>query len=443
MSLFSGIFCGGTACSMERQLPSGVRAHRSAEVLSTQGNAGYTQPMQPPPYIAEQGFQDLRYRMQMQNGRTPMVKQHSALGGSFTAVPGTASGSTANFNEVLGGHLPCTAAALGSQEAIGRGLYVSMQRGLSYDQDNGLHRQPRSFELPSALGTSSPREDRRELLRKPAKIRAESPGRMIPASNYEGAVDDSIDAVVAEQCKLLLPHRAKALLIRRIAPGEYEIDGAPVRFTVSQETREVMVCTPGLEHEGSEPLSRYLPRAAETAVARAPPDFELPAFPWAIDPLSKTTSGTRGNNQNQVDSLGLTNISNTMHSMPVKAMQDPTNLSKMMKPGPPMLPKPKAGHHPVGAPVAGPQLSAVPRAPSLVVPNSRQRPVPRSPSLIIPAGARPSLGPPGGVPQDMRRRLSTGFMPPQSPQPQQMRRPLPEQEGYGGPKAGSWAMWEV
>jgi len=278
------------------------------------------------------------------------------------------------------------------------------------------------------------------MLRKPAKIRAESPGRMIPASNYEGAIDDSIDAVVAEQCKLLLPHRAKALLIRRIAPGEYEIDGAPVRFTVSQETREVMVCTPGLEHEGSEPLSRYLPRAAETAVARAPPDFELPAFPWAIDPLSKTTSGTRGNN---IDSLGLTNISNTMHSMPAKAMQDPTNLSKMMKPGPPMIPKPKAGHHPVGAPVAGPQLSAVPRASSIMVSNSRQRPVPRSPSLIIPTGARPSFGPPGSGPQDMRRRLSTGFMPPQSPQPQQMRRPLPEQEGYGGPKAGSWAMWEV
>jgi len=141
MSLFSGIFCGGTACSMERQLPSGVRAHRSAEVLSTQGQAGYNQPMQPPPYIAEQGFQDLRYRMQMQNGRTPMVKQHSALGGSFTAIPGTASGSTANFNEVLGGHLPCTAAALGSQEAIGRGLYVSMQRGMSYDSSHlSFHR---------------------------------------------------------------------------------------------------------------------------------------------------------------------------------------------------------------------------------------------------------------------------------------------------------------
>merc|ERR1719331_1517036 len=83
-----------------------------------------------------------------------------------------------------------------------------------------------------------------------------------------------------------------------------------------------MASTPGLEHEGTEPLSRYLPRAAEHALARAPLDLELPAFPWPFDVLSKSTPNVGsvgvGNIKGAVqrDALGVSNASNMVPEQP-------------------------------------------------------------------------------------------------------------------------------
>lgn len=313
MTFFSGIMCGNTGCEMQRQLPSGVRSHQRAEIISSQAFNPESSRMPPPPRIIE-----AMPSWRAANGAT-------WRGGSLQAPNGTSTGSgsqPSGFHEVLGGHLACTAAALGQQDSPvpGRGLYVAMQRGMSYDT-NGLHeRPPITFEMqPESAPSASPRVMPRKL----AKIRAESPGRMIAASNYTGCPEDHIDEAVAVACQSLPRHHAKALLIRRIAPGEYEVDGVPVRFTYGEDVHdatEVMVASPGLEHEGMEPLSTYLPRAAETAFSRAPPDLELPAFPWPfdlnkstrdvpiVDMLSKTTV--------QRDALSISNVTNTVPDLP-------------------------------------------------------------------------------------------------------------------------------
>jgi len=407
MTFFSGLFCGGGGCEMRRQLPSGVRSHRPAEVVSSQGGDGYgaeSSRMPLPPRIVQAWSPT----------RAPWGRGGGG-GGSFSAPHGLASTHSVGVNDVLGGHLPCTAAALGSQENAlpGRGLYVAMQRGMSYDT-NGLHDRPAmSSEMPS---TSSREASPRVLHRKLAKIRAESPGRMIPAENYRGCPDDAIDEAVAAECLLLPRHHAKALLIRRIAPGEYEVDGVPVRFTYSKEEREaaeVMVSTPGLEHEGMEPLSRYLPRAAEQALARAPIDLELPAFPWPWDLLSKSTpnvdllskstpnvpsvsniKGTaspdvKGINATLRDALSVSNVSNMVPEQHMNPLAKTSSQMPVVRKSPSMLETTSyMGPPQAGPPVAGPAFSAT-------IPiggNSRARCIPHSPShyqsqsMFVPPG---------------------------------------------------------
>lgn len=352
MQLISGIFCGGgTGCEMRRELPSGVRAHRPAEVVSSQGVAVPGAPEPRAPMTLEEWRLTSRSSRQMPD----TLSSSSPFAGSFISATGPQSQS---FTDVLGGHLPCTAAAMSPQDAAvtGRGLYVSVQKGMGNDPVGfGLKRQARSFELPSERGR--PQKSSFELPRKPAKIRAESPGRMIPASNYEGAAEDSIDEAMARQCALLPAHRAKALLIRRIAPGEYEVDGNPVRL--SEKGGDVLVCTPGKESEGSVPLARYLPRAAEHALARAPPDIELPSFPWPFDLLSRTTD-VRGH-PSPLEALGAAKVVPTP-SLPVKP-------HAAAMPAPPPQAGPIQGVASLGAPIAS-RAQCLPRRPSMVVQTS-------------------------------------------------------------------------
>jgi len=303
--------------------------------------------------------------------------------GSF----GTGQPSLMNYNDVLSGSLPCTAAALGSQDGpvLGRGLYVSMQRGMSYD----------SSELHTSFEINSRKPDDEGLPRRPARIRAESPGRMIPASNYEGAAEDPIDEVVAAECKQLLPHRAKALLIRRIAPGEYEVDGAPVRFSWARgdcNSNEVVVSTPGRERDGSEPLARYLPRAAEAALARST-EIELPAFPWPFDPLAKSTPS--GQFEAPAQSLS--------HVMPPRLPRGDQLGKTMPSRGSHMLPQQPGGSHMIpqqpGAGINGPSLSAV-----VPITGSRARCIPRQPSMIV-----SSKGGSISTPMQHSRNLQGGY----------------------------------
>jgi hypothetical protein len=273
---------------MERTLPSGVRQHRAAEIVSSQGTSGPASPQPKVPYLAE----DWRYRSRTARSSTASFQP---VAGSFAMPNGIASTGgrgprSSSFHEMMSstnrGHLACTAAARGQTESGAPTLCMSMQRGMSCDEGN-----PRPVERARSFEPPRTRQPSFEY-RGPARIRQESPGRMISALNYQGAPDDAIDQIVATQCRQLRPDRAKALLIRRIALGEYEVDGAPVRLSWGRgdcNSGEVVVSTPGYEHEGSEPLPRYLARAAETALARAPPDHdvELPSFPWGID-LNRT-----------------------------------------------------------------------------------------------------------------------------------------------------------
>merc|ERR1719265_2592286 len=120
---------------------------------------------------------------------------------------------------------------------------------------------------------------------------------MIAASEYVGASEDSVDEVLAAECRRLPPNIAKVLLIRRIAPGEYEVDGAPVRFSWQQQadnSMQVVVSRLGAgDANEKEPLSRYLQGAGALALKKAPAELELPSFPWPFDLLAKSPSDTR------------------------------------------------------------------------------------------------------------------------------------------------------
>merc|ERR1719182_394216 len=123
------------------------------------------------------------------------------------------------------------------------------------ESQGGIRPQSRSFE---------------DVARRPAKIRSESPGRMIPAWSYEGDPEDSIDTALASECRRLTSNAAQALQIRRIAQGEYEIDGEPVRLSWEdmERVRQVVVDRLG-SGGGREPLSRYLPLVASNAFKKA------------------------------------------------------------------------------------------------------------------------------------------------------------------------------
>lgn len=356
MSLISGIFCGGGACRMERTLPSGVKSHAPAEILSTQGVTSRAGSLPQPFPVAQEWRPRTGRGSSIGSGSficaSPDFLSRTSIGSS-PARSGVGSSFALNgFNEVHGGHLACTAAAVSSQDpaGYGRGLFVSLQRGMSFDSP-GSPSKSRSFEISHGSGSDSFRD---LIARHPAKIRSESPGRMIPASEYVAAPEDQIDAIVAQQCRFLPSHRAKALLIRRIACGEYEVDGAPVRFFWARgdcNSNEVMVCTPGQERQGSEPLQRYLSMAAERAVARAPLELELPTFPWPLpDLLSKTASSI-----------------DVAPSTPSRTSR--TSCSPLM-----------------GTPVGTPCLSGRPPARSLPtpIPAGRPRCLPTGPSMLIP-----------------------------------------------------------
>lgn len=267
------------SCEMRRDGPSGIGRHRAAEIVASQGAASPALPVVDP---LSKTLTPIR-----EYSRPQPFASSPYSSGSFVSPPGMASygypyspySSRQNQQQPIdafGGHLPCTAAALSSEDtsAAGRGLYVSMQRG---------------------MGKAQTQEEKLELLpRRPAKIRSESPGRMMTAAKYIGADEDPIDEALAAECKRLPEVSGKVLNIRRIAPGEYEVDGVPVRLSWQEEiinnTSQVVVHRLGEEDQGAEALSRYLPRAANEALRRSPPEAELPSFPWsvAIDALTTT-----------------------------------------------------------------------------------------------------------------------------------------------------------
>jgi hypothetical protein len=278
------------ACEMKRDGPSGIGRHRAGEIVASQGGGSApTAPIYPAP--TSMSLEEYSTRARARNSRSS-VAASSPYGGSFVGPPGapgypcqTPPQPSPSFNSsALGSHLAVTAAALGSEASVpGQGLYVSMQRGCNVREGRS-----KSFELPSGDSLYS-------LPRRPANIRSESPGRMIPASKYEGTPEDSIDEALAAECQRLPHSTAQALLIRRIAHGEYEVDGVPVRLSWDEADTpmQVVVLTLSSENARAEPLARFLPTAANAAFKKSSPEVEIPSFPWPLDLLSKTMPNPR------------------------------------------------------------------------------------------------------------------------------------------------------
>lgn len=319
-----GIFCSsGYACEMKRDPPRGVQGHRPAELVSTQG----APPPEPPPPLPPDGHDpsplvtalpaacisemantedhDLSIKPWDSRWCSRTARGQQRANESFTIgnIPSSVRSSFADdrgSRQLRGGSLPCSPAALCNEDQLSgttQGLYVPMQRGMA-----GYSCEAPAGRMPDRRGRNT--EARDESVKMsfspralPSIIRAESPGRMIPACKYAAAPEDAVDEALALQCKVLPPHLARALHIRRIAPGEYEVDGNPITFGVvdSPDSGLEEVWAGSSDECLTEPLAAYLPRIAEIAHQRSPPDPPeaiLPSFPWggALSWLSSSNS---------------------------------------------------------------------------------------------------------------------------------------------------------
>lgn len=176
--------------------------------------------------------------------------------------------NTSSFHSALGGSLACSGAAFGHQdEAVpGRGLYVPMQRGLGPQgpapaNRDALNRSRR--EVRSAASQPPPRERRGSW-----QGAAQPPRFSVPAASYEAVREDALDCIVETLARQLPPNYGRALLLRRLSQGEYEVDGR--RLGVGWQGAEVVALIP--KEDGStvaEPFASFLRNSADHALSRA------------------------------------------------------------------------------------------------------------------------------------------------------------------------------
>lgn len=146
----------------------------------------------------------------------------------------------------------------------GRGLYVAMQRGL------GPREQPQA---PSACRArrdeKSPvtsLQQRQQISRTQARA---PPGPLSPAAAYEALPEDRLDVLVRDVSRRLPQNGARALLLRRLSRGEYEIDGCRVSITM-RGAEAIVYATNSDDNIGQgDKLETYLIRAADNALARS------------------------------------------------------------------------------------------------------------------------------------------------------------------------------
>jgi len=166
--------------------------------------------------------------------------------------------STGSF--ALGNSMACTGAALAQEDNMpGRGLYISMQGGLGpRDRQNKDRRERRSDASPQ-----TPLQQRRTSSRTNVRVMP-----VCQAANYEAFPEDSLDVMVQDVARRLPQNGARALLLRRLSRGEYEVDGA--RVSINIRGSEAYVYPTNDDGNGKpETLSSYLLRAADSALARS------------------------------------------------------------------------------------------------------------------------------------------------------------------------------
>lgn len=159
--------------------------------------------------------------------------------------------STNADREALGESFPCTGAAAALEDALpGRGLCVSMQRGLGVRTSiNGHATEP--SKSPEHLRNST------------------APGCLVPSTGYEASVEDPIDRTFEVMAKQVDPGLGRFLFVRRFGPGDYEVDGARVNVgwrRLDSGSREAYI----FDQSGPvEPLAGYLQRVADGAAKRS------------------------------------------------------------------------------------------------------------------------------------------------------------------------------
>jgi hypothetical protein len=186
------------------------------------------------------------------NSQAPERRSGSPLGGrsprmSFRASRNLRKSFSNEMHDALGDSIPHSGAATLDDTLPGRGLCVSMQRGLT---------------RPSVAGPTA------ESFTKQMPHNKEHQAFLVPANRYEACVEDPIDRCFERLLRQAEPSASAALLVRRFGPGEYEVDGARISVgwrRLDSGQREAFV----FDRNGpSEPLGSYLRRATDVALAR-------------------------------------------------------------------------------------------------------------------------------------------------------------------------------
>lgn len=162
----------------------------------------------------------------------------------------------------LGGSIACSGAAQQDDGLPGRGLYVSMQKGglPNFEGGSAIPRTP----SPRTRGTR--RSSRAALTARQPTGNGNKMG-LQRACNYEAFFEDPIDRAVELHARRLPHESGRALFIRKIATGHYEVDN--VGISISMRGPEAYVHpVKGDENAWTERLSSYLHHAGEVAAQR-------------------------------------------------------------------------------------------------------------------------------------------------------------------------------
>lgn len=238
--------------SPRRHPNSSKLRRRPGEIISSQGTARPVTPQHILPATTDAPSWHHHYHgVKRQQVRSQQLRTPSPVQRHW----GGCRSPTASVREAFGNSLTYSgAAAMPENELPGRGLYVSMQRGLGA---RGTSRPGGLCGRSAFSPTGAPSA--------PSKS---SQCYASVAANYEAHPDDSIDQLVETHARLLPLDAAKVLVLRRHRHGEYEVDGC--RVYIAWRGSEACVFVPGdsSQREAGEPLISFLWRAADAAHAR-------------------------------------------------------------------------------------------------------------------------------------------------------------------------------
>lgn len=240
--------------SPRRHPNSAKLRRRPGEVISSQGIARAVTPQHRLPATADapswhhhcHGVKNQQVRPQQLRTPSPVQRHWGGCRSPASSV-----------REAFGNSLTYSgAAAIPEDELPGRGLYVSMQRGLGArgtSRPGGMCSSRSAFSSTAGAPSASSRS---------------SQCYTNVAASYEARPDDAIDQLVETHARLLPVDTAKVLILRRHGHGEYEVDGCRVHIAWRGSEACVFPLGDTSQREAGEPLVSFLWRAADAAHAR-------------------------------------------------------------------------------------------------------------------------------------------------------------------------------